>query len=704
MTRRLHANNISTTLVNNITSSQTTIVVTSATGLPAIGTNETYRLTLSTSGGKTEIVIVTDDASSPTLTVTRGAEGTTAQPFTAGSGVELRETADSFDRKQDQIATAGDVIDFGNATTLEVPNSAAPTLNAAGQVAVDTTVTDYADGMMVYRAGSTDYGVVAVPRSALVSPTNNYVVTYDSGLDQFKLAAGGGGGGSGDVVGPSSATDNAIVRFDSTTGKLIQDSVGILDDNGNLSTNNMSPAYATTATAAGTTVLTVASTQQQFFTGSTTQTVTLPVTSTLALGYQFRVVNNSSGNVTVQSSGANSIQVMAGSTSAIFTCILTSGTTAASWSVAYFAAGGGGSPGGSTTQVQYNNAGAFGADSGFTYAGSGTATLSTQISVANLRMSGNTLISTDTNGNITLTPNGTGIIDMSGSNKVLKLPTGSTANRPTGVAGYIRYNTSTARPEATVGTSYSTLITEAEFSGAGLMTYGTAGAFSITALGTNVAAFISTPSSANLRAALTDETGTGAAVFASTPTLITPILGTPTSGTLTNCDGLTVAGGGTGRASHTAYAVICGGTTSTAAQQSVASVGNSGDVLTSAGAGALPTWAAPSGGGITWTEVTGTSQSAAVNNAYIANNAGLVTVTLPATAAVGNTVEVVGKGAGLWRLTANTGQTIKMGSSTTTSAGSLTGTSQYDAIEVVCITANTTWVVRGPVTSGYTIA
>jgi hypothetical protein len=60
-------------------------------------------------------------------------------------------------------------------------------------------------------------------------------------------------------------------------------------------------------------------------------------------------------------------------------------------------------------------------------------------------------------------------------------------------------------------------------------------------LGSNVATFLATPSSANLRSALTDETGTGAAVFADTPTLVTPILGTPTSGTLTNCTGYTVA-------------------------------------------------------------------------------------------------------------------------------------------------------------------
>lgn len=55
--------------------------------------------------------------------------------------------------------------------------------------------------------------------------------------------------------------------------------------------------------------------------------------------------------------------------------------------------------------------------------------------------------------------------------------------------------------------------------------------------------FAATPSSANLRSLLTDETGTGAAVFANTPTFVTPVLGTPTSGTLTNCTGLPVSTG-----------------------------------------------------------------------------------------------------------------------------------------------------------------
>lgn len=68
----------------------------------------------------------------------------------------------------------------------------------------------------------------------------------------------------------------------------------------------------------------------------------------------------------------------------------------------------------------------------------------------------------------------------------------------------------------------------------------------VSGLGSGVATFMSTPSSANLAAALTNETGSGAVVFATSPTLVTPILGTPTSGTLTNATGLPLTTGVTG--------------------------------------------------------------------------------------------------------------------------------------------------------------
>jgi len=63
----------------------------------------------------------------------------------------------------------------------------------------------------------------------------------------------------------------------------------------------------------------------------------------------------------------------------------------------------------------------------------------------------------------------------------------------------------------------------------------TAAVANITGMGTGVSTFLATPTSANLKTAVTDETGSGPLVFSNSPTLVSPILGTPTSGTLTNC-------------------------------------------------------------------------------------------------------------------------------------------------------------------------
>lgn len=66
--------------------------------------------------------------------------------------------------------------------------------------------------------------------------------------------------------------------------------------------------------------------------------------------------------------------------------------------------------------------------------------------LGNLRIENNRISALNSNGNVEIQPIGTGIINMI-SSQVLKLPVGTTAERPTGVAGYIRYNTTDARFE-----------------------------------------------------------------------------------------------------------------------------------------------------------------------------------------------------------------------------------------------------------------
>jgi hypothetical protein len=107
---------------------------------------------------------------------------------------------------------------------------------------------------------------------------------------------------------------------------------------------------------------------------------------------------------------------------------------------------------------------------------------------------------------------------------------------------------------------------------------------------------------------------------------------------------------------------------------------------------------------MTWAAVSGTTQAAAINTGYIIQNAAQTTVTLPATAAIGSLVGIAGLGAAGWIMKANTGQTIQMGQSATSSAGTLTSVANYNNVQVVCIVANTTWAVWPNVSSGLTVA
>lgn len=224
MTRRIHVNNFVTTTTATINAAATSITLTSVTGLPGIGANEVYHFTVQ-QGVKREIMIAADDASSPSFTVTRAAEGTTAQAFTAGASVQIRVTADSLNRKQDAVATAGDVIDFGAAESFEIPNSAAPTVDAAGEMALDVTITDHKP-LIKYYTGAEEMVVIAVPTPQLTA-TDNQVLEYDAANDRFQFVTPAGGvsdGDYGEVVVSSSGTvwtldDNLV--FHGTNGNVL---------------------------------------------------------------------------------------------------------------------------------------------------------------------------------------------------------------------------------------------------------------------------------------------------------------------------------------------------------------------------------------------------------------------------------------------------------------------------------------------------
>ena len=210
--------------------------------------------------------------------------------------------------------------------------------------------------------------------------------------------------------------------------------------------------------------------------------------------------------------------------------------------------------------------------------------------------------------------NATGLPLTSGVTGTLPVANGGTGVTSSTGSGNNVLSTSPTLVTPVLGTPASGVLTNA--TGLPIST-GVAG------LGTGVATFLATPSSANLAAALTDETGTGANVFATSPTLVTPLLGTPTSGNLANCTfptlnqnttgtaaglsaTLVVASGGTGATSLTANNVLLGNGTSAV---QVVAPSTSGNLLTSNGT----TWTSSGpntlGYNQTWQDVTASRAS-----------------------------------------------------------------------------------------------
>lgn len=217
----------------------------------------------------------------------------------------------------DQSGTWGDTTNTNLGTLLE--QAITGVLSVAEG---DTTLT-----LSTVNGGSDQARNAVINLTGAMTANRNVVVQTANKLYLVKNSTTGGfsvvvktAAGSGVTIPPSSSQ---WVYSDGTNVVA-----GLI---GNMPFNNVLEGYTTTVTAAGTTTLTVTSTRTQYFTGVTTQTVVLPVTSTLVLGQEFEIVNLSSGALTVNSSGGNLVATVAASSSARIQCILTSGTSAASW-------------------------------------------------------------------------------------------------------------------------------------------------------------------------------------------------------------------------------------------------------------------------------------------------------------------------------------------------------------------------------------
>lgn len=177
---------------------------------------------------------------------------------------------------------------------------------------------------------------------------------------------------------------------------------------------------------------------------------------------------------------------------------------------------------------------------------------------------------------------------------------------------------------------------------------------------------------------------TGTTLAANVVTSSLTAVGTLTSGTW-NASTITVPNGGTGTTSFTAYAVLTAGTTSTNPVQSIASVGTSGQVLTSNGAGLLPTFQTSTASGVV-------NAGTAGQVAYYAASAAAVSGTSAFTVgATGPNGIIVGTNTNNSAAAGVVGEYI---ASTTTSTTNVAASGTYDDLLSISLTAGD-WDVSG---------
>ena len=183
-----------------------------------------------------------------------------------------------------------------------------------------------------------------------------------------------------------------------------------------------------------------------------------------------------------------------------------------------------------------------------------------------------------------------------------------------------------------------------------------------------------------------------------------------------SADSLAVPYGGTGGATWAAHGILYCSVADTTL--TTTSVGSDMQILTASTVNDAPRWlAAPSKAGLfllstgtasdpvwgymydqSWTEETGTTHAmvfTGIQRGLVMNNASQVVATLPSSCAYGTSLFVVaGLGSGGWRIAQNSGQTIRVGTSVSTSgaSGYIESTGARDCVTLVCIASNAGFV------------
>jgi hypothetical protein len=393
-----------------------------------------------------------------------------------------------------------------------------------------------------------------------------------------------GGGGAGDVSGPGSSTDNAVARFDSTTGKIIQNSGVVINDSGEVTVGvwkgteiglpyggtgastasqargNILPSYA--GNAGKVLAVNTGATDVEYIAVGGSGTVTSVAVSGGTTG-----LTTSGGPITASGTItlAGTLAVASGGTGTSTPSLVqgTNVTITGSWPNQTINATAGGS--GTVTSVS-----GTGTVNGLSLTGTvtssgnltlgGTLDLSTPPAIggttpaaitgttitANTKFSGSNYDASGSGGGALRTSAGSNCLQWGGGGGVNLTLDGAFNMNPANATIQISptgTGTLTVNP-ATAGTMNNMAIGGTTPAAGAFTTLSATTAIAVTSGGTGV----------------TTSTGTGSVVLSTSPTLVTPILGTPTSATLTNATGLPISTGvsGLGTGVATALAVNVG--------------------------------------------------------------------------------------------------------------------------------------------------